>query len=153
MPALNNARHERYCQLVVDGKGSEEAYRLAGYRHNSGNASRLRNSEPVIARIAEILEERAAITAQGVAAAVKAVKLSKQAIIEMLLEDRAAARAAGQTGAAIRAAELLGKELGMFIDRSDITVRTIDEMTDDEVRRLVEDARQAQLAQRGERLN
>ena len=40
-------------------------------------------------------------------------------MMEMLLADRELARQNGQAGAAIRAAELLGKELGMFVDRSD----------------------------------
>ena len=35
----------------------------------------------------------------------------------MLMDDRELAREKGQTAAAIRAAELLGKELGMFIER------------------------------------
>jgi hypothetical protein len=37
----------------------------------------------------------------------------------MLIEDRALARANVQASAAIRAAELLGKELGMFINRTE----------------------------------
>jgi hypothetical protein len=37
----------------------------------------------------------------------------------MLIEDRELARQNGQSSAAIRATELLGKELGMFVDRSD----------------------------------
>jgi hypothetical protein len=37
----------------------------------------------------------------------------------MLLADRELARKNGQSSAAIRATELLGKELGMFVDRSD----------------------------------
>jgi hypothetical protein len=39
-------------------------------------------------------------------------------VIEMLLADRELARKSGQSSAGIRATELLGKELGMFVDRS-----------------------------------
>ena len=39
-------------------------------------------------------------------------------MIEMLLADRELARKSGQSSAGIRATELLGKELGMFVDRS-----------------------------------
>jgi hypothetical protein len=35
----------------------------------------------------------------------------------MWIEDRRIARERGQVAAAVRAAELLGKELGMFVDR------------------------------------
>ena len=38
----------------------------------------------------------------------------------MLMEDRRLARKRGQTSAAIRADELLGKELGMFINREEV---------------------------------
>lgn len=40
-----------------------------------------------------------------------------------MIEDHDAARAKGQFGAAIRAAELLGKELGMFVERRELTVQ------------------------------
>ena len=40
-------------------------------------------------------------------------------MIDMLIDDRELARKNGQSSAAIRATELLGKELGMFVDRSD----------------------------------
>lgn len=37
--------------------------------------------------------------------------------MQMLIDDRISARQADQFGAAIRADELLGKELGMFVER------------------------------------
>jgi hypothetical protein len=40
----------------------------------------------------------------------------------MLIEDHDSARAKGQFGAAIRAAELLGKELGMFVERRELRI-------------------------------
>jgi hypothetical protein len=45
--------------------------------------------------------------------------LTKTAVIEMPLADREA-RVKGQSSAAVRASELLGKELGMFVDRAEI---------------------------------
>lgn len=60
------------------------------------------------------------------AKAIDAAALTKQAVLEMLISDRDLARELSQAGAAIRAAELLGKELGMFIERrattADVTV-------------------------------
>ena len=53
----------------------------------------------------------------------------------------------------LAAIDLLAKLEGYVVDKQDVTVRTLDEMSDDEVRRLVEDSRQAQLAQRREKLN
>lgn len=52
-------------------------------------------------------------------------------VIRMLLEDREAAREAKQFGPSVRAAELLGRKLGMFIDKR--LVGEIREHTDEEV--------------------
>ena len=54
-----------------------------------------------------------------------------------LIEDRLAARAVGQLASSIRALELLGKELGMFIHRKDITTR-VEQMTDAELEATIE---------------
>jgi phage terminase small subunit len=59
MPALNNARWERFAHELATGKTADEAYVLAGYKQNRGNATTLRARPEVQGRIAE-LQERAA---------------------------------------------------------------------------------------------
>lgn len=59
MPVLKNARHERFARELAEGKTADEAYQLAGYAENRGNATRLKANESVAARVAE-LKERAA---------------------------------------------------------------------------------------------
>ena len=56
MPILQNARHERFAQLVASRKHSDmEAFRLVGYSETGkGNAARLRDNESVAARIEEL---------------------------------------------------------------------------------------------------
>ena len=57
MPILQNARHERFAQLVASGKYSDmEAFKQAGYSASSAqqNAHRLSENEGVKARIAEL---------------------------------------------------------------------------------------------------
>ena len=57
MPFLQNARHERFAQLVASGKHSDmEAFKQAGYADESAhqNACRLRANESVAARIVEL---------------------------------------------------------------------------------------------------
>jgi hypothetical protein len=57
MPILQNARHERFAQLVASGKHSDmEAFKQARYADESGhlNACRLRANESVAARIEEL---------------------------------------------------------------------------------------------------
>jgi phage terminase small subunit len=60
MPALENARHERFAQEMAKGKTATEAYASAGYAPNDGNATRLKGNDRIAARIAEI-QERAAV--------------------------------------------------------------------------------------------
>lgn len=55
MPVLDNARHERFAQELAKGKTADEAYVLAGYRANRGNASTLKANQSIEARVAEIL--------------------------------------------------------------------------------------------------
>lgn len=65
MPALSNAKHERFAQEIAKGSSSREAYKAAGYQTKSdaatdANASRLLSDDKVQGRVAEI-QERAAI--------------------------------------------------------------------------------------------
>ena len=41
MPVLRNVRHENFAHELTKGKVAHEAYVLAGYRPNRGNATRL----------------------------------------------------------------------------------------------------------------
>jgi phage terminase small subunit len=40
MPILENPKHERLAQEHAKGKAADEAYQLAGYTENRGNAAR-----------------------------------------------------------------------------------------------------------------
>ena len=51
---LKNVRHERFCNEIVSGKSQAEAYRLAGYKPDTGAASRLSANVSIQARIAEL---------------------------------------------------------------------------------------------------
>ena len=67
MAALKNARHERFAQELAKGKSASEAYRVAGYKPDDGNAIRLTGNDKVKARLAE-LSERIAEKAEWTAA-------------------------------------------------------------------------------------
>src|SRR5207253_5105550 len=67
----------------------------------------------------EILETRGQIQGRGALAAIERVRLTKTAVMDMLMADRELARKNGQSSAAIRATELIGIELGMFVTRTD----------------------------------
>lgn len=49
--------------------------------------------------------------------AVEIAEITRADVIRMLMEDRLEAKKNGQLSAAVRAAELLGKEVGMFVER------------------------------------
>src|SRR5712672_991570 len=118
MPLLENARHERFARALADGKSAVDAYEFAGYRRNRGHASTLRKDPKLLKRVDEILEARGQIQGRGALAAIDRVRLTKTAVMDMLLADRELARNNGQSSAAIRATELIGIELGMFTTRS-----------------------------------
>jgi len=120
---LENARHERFAQELAAGKSASEAYAAAGFRPNDGNCIRLKGNERVQARVAE-LQSRAT----------EGVMLTRQWVLERLVENANRAMQAeavttsdgAETGeyryegsVANRALELLGKELGMFVDRTE----------------------------------
>lgn len=122
MPILSNHRWERFAQELAKGKSATEAYSEAGYKGDRTAASRLSSNVNVQQRVAELT-----------ARAAEGVVISRQWVIERLVENanRAMqAEAVMQDGkpsgeyryegsVANRALELLGKELGMFVERSE----------------------------------
>ena len=118
MPALRNARHERFAQEVAKGASSREAYATAGYTSpniaaNDASASRLLSAAKVKARVAEI---------KSVAAGRASITLESH--LNDLAELRDAARSAKQYGAAITAEIARGKASGVHVEKSEQTVTT-----------------------------
>jgi hypothetical protein len=113
MPILANPRHERFCQEYAQGKSADEAYTSAGYKKHRQAASRLLLSNvDVASRVSELQAEAA-----------KAVGLTKQwvtqSLIELANQSRNKTSSVYNGPVAVRSLELLGKELGMFVDRSE----------------------------------
>lgn len=136
MAALTNPKHELFAQELAKGKTAEEAHGLAGYKASRSGASQLKQNLNISNRVAELLQEREAIHGQATADAIKSTALTKEWIIETLKENVARAMQAKpvktddegeaigeyqyQGNVANRALELLGKELGMFVDRKEV---------------------------------
>jgi phage terminase small subunit len=137
MPALANAKHERFAQELAKGKTQIEAYRLAGYKPDDGAAARLSGNVRVQERVKEITE-RAATRAE----------VSKSWVMERLMrnaqmclgeeplivpgseEGEGEVQFRRDPAAANQALQLLGKELGMFVDRSISATTTLEELLD-----------------------
>jgi phage terminase small subunit len=138
MPVLPNPRHERFAQELAKGKSAAEAYELAGYKPNRGNASVLKQQESILSRVSELLAAREKIEERATEKAVEKTAITKAWIIEQLVDNVREAKQNGQTGPANRALELLGKELGMFIDRKEVgKPGDFDNMTPDELAEYV----------------
>ena len=113
MPVLPNQRHEKFAQLLAEGKSAAEAYVLAGYRANRHNAARLKSFEPVRQRLLEIQTagaNRAEITLAGV--------LSE---LDQAIEI---AKAKGQPNALVNAAQLRAKLGGLLVEKAQVEVTT-----------------------------
>ena len=57
MPVLSNQRHELFCQALAKGKRTGEAYVLAGFKQNDGNAATLKGKQSILDRLAELQGE------------------------------------------------------------------------------------------------
>lgn len=64
MSVLSNSRHELFCQELAKGKTADEAYQLAGFKPNRGNATRLKAKESIAARLKELQEAVAEVVAE-----------------------------------------------------------------------------------------
>src|SRR3954452_12006891 len=82
MPPLPNARQEMMAQLVAQGTTKTEAYAMAGYSPDDGNASRLTGNDRVKQRIAEIQQRAVEQTQITVASLVARADDLRQLAIE-----------------------------------------------------------------------
>lgn len=142
MPLLKNARHEHFATLVAGGKDPTEAYVAAGFSPNGArpSATRLLQVATVCSRVAEMrksVEEPARERAIEKAAVNKAwvlERLTKIVDLGMALDpvkdsegnDLGELKAANLP-AANAALALIGKEIGMFIDRKIVQTGPLDD--------------------------
>lgn len=106
MPVLSNQKHEAYAQALAKGKSATEAMREAGYS-DPRNSSRLTKNDEISARVAEL---------QGMAA--DRVVVDREWVLAKLIEN-AKDTQKSNPAASNKALELIGKELGMFVERSE----------------------------------
>lgn len=71
MPPLENQRHEAFAQALAKGKTADEAYILAGYKANRGNAATLKANQSIQARVAELAKKGAHLAEITVARTLK----------------------------------------------------------------------------------
>lgn len=119
---LSNPRHERFAQELARGKTADEAYVLAGYKQNDGNATRLKGNERILARLEE-LQNRAANRAE----------VTVESLIAEAEEVRRLAVEKGQLSAAIAAIKEKGVLSGKRIERVQRQPGEFENMSDAEL--------------------
>lgn len=150
MGPLRNARHEHFAQLVAGGKNPPAAYVAVGYSEAGAaqSANRLLKDALVCSRIAEM---RAAVAEPSRERAIEKAAVTKAWVLSQLVENVRMAKQAepvvdaqgNETGeyrqnlpAANVALGLIGKELGMFIDRKEIRTGELDGLGHDDLKQL-----------------
>lgn len=125
MPALKNPKHEAFAKGLAGGLAAEDAYSSAGYVCNPRNADRLRDTEEITARVAELL---AMEDAGGV--------LSAQGVLAGLLKEATREGTGSTHSARVSAWGLLGKYYRLFTDKIEADVNVND--VSDAKQRLVD---------------
>lgn len=82
MPVLPNQRHEAFAQALAKGKTADEAYTLAGFKPNRGNATRLKANESIRKRVEELQGKVAEKAAWSAADRLKSLKTIHDSQIE-----------------------------------------------------------------------
>ena len=155
MNLLNNARHERFAAGLADGLSQEKAYIAAGFFANGarGSASTLIKQYPyILKRRDEILAEREKMHSVATAQAIEALQITKEDIMRELWDNARRAKAAvsvldregNETGvyntnipASNQALHLLGKELGMFLEKKNVPQSEYSRKSVEELRQIV----------------
>ncbi len=131
MAELHNVRHELFCRGLVAGKTVAQAYQNAGYKASRAHASRLAAKGNIRQRETELH--------QSVPQAATVDRPSYLQQMRDLYEKTIAAPADGPTWSPATAKgllELMGRDMGMFIERKLIGIKRLDEMGDDELRQI-----------------
>ena len=126
MPALENKRHEKFCQNIAKGLSQTEAYEKAGYKSKgktAGNhASRLVENGSIKSRIAELsekVESKAIADAAEIQEFWTAVMRGQGKEVRVFGKDPKKFKLKPQFSDRIKAAEALARAKGMFLKDND----------------------------------
>ena len=152
MPDLGNQRQERFARLLAAGAEPETAYRQAGYRAGGAGrrAATLAACPAVSARVDELrrawdrhgagaAQDRSPADGPGRAWVVaRLVETAERALQAVPVTDRKGEPTGEftyQGSVALRALELLGRELGMFSDRKESPEGGVEALSDEDLER------------------
>ena len=131
MPDLN-PKQARFVEEYLKEPNSTQAYIRAGYAERGARAN--------AARLIALDSIRDAI-GRGQAKLSERVHIDQAWVLSRLAHE---AKLGADTdtkpnASRIRAIELLGKHIGMFVDRSEVTVKRLDQMSEEELETFIGD--------------
>ena len=111
-------KQELFCQAKAAGQNNREAALSAGFGSASAavTASRMMRKPAILSRISA-LQHGTELSANARVSLVESIRDERQAHIKRLADLSELARSKGQTSAAIRAEELIGKVLGFYVEQ------------------------------------
>jgi hypothetical protein len=138
LPALKNAKHELFAQLIAKGESQTRAYVAAGYAEKGARAhgARLAANGSVAARVAELQ-----------ARAVERHDVTVDSLTRDLVGIREKAIASDQPAAAVSATKLLAQIHGLLIERREVRQSLVDEIPFEEREAMIR-LLQGELVQR-----
>ena len=111
MPPLKNTKQELFALFLSQGQSQLQAYVNAGYKKSHSAPNRLVENVGVKARVQELQ-----------ARAVAKYEVDKVDIMRRLDANAKTAALAGEIAASNQALALMGKELGMFVEKQELKV-------------------------------
>jgi hypothetical protein len=127
MPVLRNARYEAFCQALAAGKSAGKAYVFSGFAASYANASRLQRTDIIRRRVNEILDQKQRAADRAVASAAARVGIDQEWVLRNLKLNALMSMRAGDRSAAARSLELLGKHVGLFIEKKELQISCVDD--------------------------
>jgi phage terminase small subunit len=134
MPVLKNARREIFAQALAEGREVQDAYVIAGFKANSGNASTLKDNKDVQRRVSELLNKRANKVLKKSA---REAEVTRDFILDKLQKAFDLAQKVKNPSAMTMAAVGMARVTGNIIDRREIgEVGAFSDKTDEELRQI-----------------
>lgn len=136
MPELKHPRWEAFAQAYVRCKNGTQAAKEVGFKGGKdGNSFAVRAHE--LLKKAEVQERVAELNQQLVKETMKSAKVDRAWVLDRLKENAQEALENRDRAAANRALELLGKELGLFIDRKMVLTGPLEALDAPRLQRLL----------------
>ncbi len=111
-------KDEIFATALADGKPSAQAYQEAGFTGGAANARRKKASENIKRRVAEILSRREAEVMRASGMMAEEIVYHRQTVIAGLFDTIERAKEKGDLATMRQCYVDLGKDIGMFVERS-----------------------------------